>query len=177
MNMFAFFLTTFIRRARIAILAGIFMFVIGLLFESFVFSGSFIGYIWWAPSVVDPAGWKILVWSCRLWFGLAHVHSQCLTIHSHQSLFPFFNFGHMFLDISTLTTGRLDTLTQASTTASTSDSHMVSSDPVSYPNTLDLHSWAWISMEWFVYSVCQQFKVLAQWFWSVWIFRFTKSLH
>ncbi|TPX32073.1 hypothetical protein SmJEL517_g04789 [Synchytrium microbalum] len=88
MVMFAFFLTTFISKARIAILAGIFVFVIGLLFESFVFSSSTLGYIWWAPSVVDPLGWKILV------------------------LFPFFNFGHMFLDISTLTTGRLDTLTQ-----------------------------------------------------------------
>lgn len=34
---FAFFITTFVRRSQVAILIGIFMFVIGLLFESFVF--------------------------------------------------------------------------------------------------------------------------------------------
>ncbi|TPX41335.1 hypothetical protein SeLEV6574_g06147 [Synchytrium endobioticum] len=88
MVMFAFFLTTFMSRARTAILAGIFVFIIGLLFESFVFSSPYIGYIWWAADVVDPTGWKIL------------------------TLLPFFNFGRMFLDISVLTTGRLDTLTQ-----------------------------------------------------------------
>ncbi len=86
--MFAFFITTLVRKTRVAILIGIFIFIIGLLFESFVFSGSYIGYIWWSPATIDPAGWKVLIF------------------------FPFFNFGRMFLDITTLTTGLLDNLTQ-----------------------------------------------------------------
>ncbi|KAJ3314632.1 ATP-binding cassette sub- A member 1 [Blyttiomyces sp. JEL0837] len=87
MVMLAFFMTTFVRQARVAVLLGIFVFVIGLLFESFVFSGSFLGYLWWNPDIVADIGWKILI------------------------LVPFFNFGHMFLDISTYTTGRKDDLT------------------------------------------------------------------
>jgi hypothetical protein len=87
MVMFAFFITTFVRKTRIAILIGIFIFIIGLLFESFVFSGPFIGYIWWSEKTIDRAGWLVLMF------------------------FPFFNFGRMFLDITTLTTGLLDTLT------------------------------------------------------------------
>ncbi|KAH6568256.1 hypothetical protein BASA50_008934 [Batrachochytrium salamandrivorans] len=87
MVMMAFFITTLVRKTRVAILIGIFLFIIGLLFESFVFSGGYIGYIWWSPATVSPVGWKVLL------------------------LLPFFNFGHMFLDIATLTTGMLDTLT------------------------------------------------------------------
>ena len=56
MVMFAFFLTTFVRRARVGILIGIFVFVIGLLFESFVFSSNVLGYIWWDQST-SAAGW------------------------------------------------------------------------------------------------------------------------
>ncbi|KAI8921283.1 hypothetical protein DFJ77DRAFT_449232 [Powellomyces hirtus] len=86
MLMLAFFITTLVRKARVAILIGIFVFIIGLLFESFVFSSSFVGYIWWDEGT-SPTAWKILIF------------------------FPFFNFGKMFLDITTYTTGRLDTLT------------------------------------------------------------------
>ncbi|KAJ3173237.1 ATP-binding cassette sub- A member 1 [Geranomyces variabilis] len=86
MLMLAFFITTLVRKARVAILIGIFVFIIGLLFESFVFSSSFVGYIWW-DSGTSPTAWKILIF------------------------FPFFNFGKIFLDITTYTTGRLDTLT------------------------------------------------------------------
>ncbi|KAJ3034928.1 ATP-binding cassette sub- A member 1 [Rhizophlyctis rosea] len=86
MIMLAFFVTTFVRRARVAILIGIFFFIIGLLFESFVFSSSFLGYIWWDKGTA-PAARKILI------------------------LFPFFNFGKIFLDIVTYTTGQLDSLT------------------------------------------------------------------
>lgn len=88
MVMFAFFITTFVRKTRVAILIGIFIFIIGLLFESFVFSSSTLGYIWWSEKTISSAGWLILMF------------------------LPFFNFGHMFLDITTLTTGLLDTLTQ-----------------------------------------------------------------
>ncbi len=56
MVMFAFFMTTLVRTARIGILLGIFIFVIGLLFESFVFSSAFLGYIWWDSGTGD-AGW------------------------------------------------------------------------------------------------------------------------
>ncbi|KAJ3054920.1 ATP-binding cassette sub- A member 1 [Rhizophlyctis rosea] len=86
MIMLAFFVTTFVRKARVAILVGIFFFIIGLLFESFVFSSSFLGYIWWDKGT-SPAARKILI------------------------LFPFFNFGKVFLDIVTYTTGTLDNLT------------------------------------------------------------------
>ena len=69
-----------------ATLVGIFIFIIGLLFESFVFSSGFIGYIWWKSST-----------------------NQNLT--RFMQFFPFFNFGRMFLDINTFTTGKLDELT------------------------------------------------------------------
>ncbi|KAJ3117495.1 ATP-binding cassette sub- A member 1 [Phlyctochytrium bullatum] len=88
MVMFAFFLTTFIRQSRVAVLLGIFLFVIGLLFESFVFSDGQLGYIWFAPTIISPTVWKVL------------------------AVIPFFNFGKIFLDITTLTTGKLDDLTQ-----------------------------------------------------------------
>ncbi|KAI8620644.1 hypothetical protein BC830DRAFT_1058977 [Chytriomyces sp. MP71] len=88
MVMLAFFLTTLVRQARAAVLMGIFIFVIGLLFESFVFSSGFLGYIWWVPSLIpDFVPWILGVF------------------------IPFFNFGHIFLDITTMTTGHLDQLT------------------------------------------------------------------
>ncbi len=84
MNCFAFFITTCVSKSRVAVLVGIFMFIIGLLFESFVFSNQFVGYVWWEPGTVSPAGWIVLVF------------------------LPFFNFGKMFLDITTLATGKPD---------------------------------------------------------------------
>ena len=65
---FAFFMSIFVRTTRVAILLGIFIFVVGLLFESTVFSSSFVGYIWWDLGTT-PVAWKILIF------------------------FPFFNFG------------------------------------------------------------------------------------
>ncbi|KXS17476.1 hypothetical protein M427DRAFT_54424 [Gonapodya prolifera JEL478] len=88
MNTMAFFITTLVRRSSVGVLIGIFFFIIGLLFESFVFSSGFVGYIWWENvSTIDSTGWKVLLF------------------------IPFFNFGKMFLDITTLTTGRIDLLT------------------------------------------------------------------
>ncbi|KAI8927014.1 hypothetical protein BC831DRAFT_399199 [Entophlyctis helioformis] len=86
MVVFGFFITTFVRRARVAVLVGIFVFIVGLLFESFVFSSGFIGYIWWRRSTSS-------------------------FVPTILSIFPFFNFGKCFLDISTLTTGKRDDLT------------------------------------------------------------------
>ncbi|KAJ1539609.1 ATP-binding cassette sub- A member 1 [Nowakowskiella sp. JEL0078] len=83
----SFALSTLVRKSNTAVLLGIFMFIIGLLFENFVFSNSFVGFLWWEPHTVDIAGYYVLMF------------------------IPFFNFGHMFLDISTRTTGKLDSLT------------------------------------------------------------------
>ncbi|KAJ3218065.1 ATP-binding cassette sub- A member 1 [Clydaea vesicula] len=83
---FAYFITCFVQKAKIGILIGIFMFIIGLLFESFVFSSPFVGYIWWDPKSVDPIAWKTLIF------------------------IPFFNFGKMFLDIGSFTSGYRDAL-------------------------------------------------------------------
>ncbi|KAJ3064546.1 ATP-binding cassette sub- A member 1 [Podochytrium sp. JEL0797] len=87
MVMFAFMCTCFVRQARAGVLLGIFIFVIGLLFESFVFSSGQLGYIWWVPTLIP----SFVPWIL--------------------ALVPFFNFGRMFLDISTFTTGYLDQLT------------------------------------------------------------------
>ncbi|CAG8514994.1 1192_t:CDS:2 [Acaulospora morrowiae] len=84
---FAFFITTFCRRSRVAILVGILILIIGLLFQSFVFSNVYIGYIWWSKSVASAA-WIVLMF------------------------LPFFNFGKFYLDLSNLTAGKLDQLTQ-----------------------------------------------------------------
>jgi hypothetical protein len=86
MVVFAFFLSTVIPKSRMAILVGIFIFIIGLLFESFVFSSGYIGYIWWKSST-SPSLTRVM------------------------QLLPFFNFGRMFLDITTCTTGKLDEFT------------------------------------------------------------------
>ena len=83
---FAFFLSTFFRKAQSGVYVGIFVFMVGLIFESFIFSSGFIGYLWWRPTT--PAALTNLL-----------------------SLLPFFNFGAMFLNISTLTTGALDEIT------------------------------------------------------------------
>lgn len=84
---FGFFITTFCRRSRVAVLVGIFIFIIGLLFESFVFSTGYVGYIWWDKKT-SQAGWGVLMF------------------------IPFFNFGKIFLDISNLSSGKIDRLTQ-----------------------------------------------------------------
>ncbi|KAG9301727.1 hypothetical protein G9A89_002959 [Geosiphon pyriformis] len=81
----AFFISTFCRSARAAVLIGILFLVIGLLFQSFVFSISYIGYIWW-DTHTSKVGWIILMF------------------------FPFFNFGKIYLDMSQLTARNFDFL-------------------------------------------------------------------
>ncbi|KAI8053322.1 hypothetical protein BDF22DRAFT_683893 [Syncephalis plumigaleata] len=75
-----FFLSTLVRRVRVAVIGGIFIFLIGLLFESLVFSNAAIGYIWWQRTTTPRA-------------------RQALVI------LPFFNFGKIYLDISRYTAG------------------------------------------------------------------------
>ncbi|KAI8357200.1 hypothetical protein B0O80DRAFT_446768 [Mortierella sp. GBAus27b] len=82
----AFWITTMVKASRTAILIGIFLFIIGLLFESMVFSNTYVGYIWYDEGTT-PVAKNILM------------------------LIPFFNFGKIFLDMSTYSTGRMDILT------------------------------------------------------------------
>lgn len=97
MVMMAFFITSFVFKTRVAVLIGIFIFIIGLLFESFVFSSSYLGYIWWSEQTIDPAAWSALVF--LPFFNFGFVFSFALT------------FSRFFLDITTMTTGKLDQLT------------------------------------------------------------------
>ncbi|RKP12550.1 hypothetical protein BJ684DRAFT_5473, partial [Piptocephalis cylindrospora] len=87
---FAFFISTFLHRANGAILVGIFVFIVGMLFVSFIFSSTYVGYLWW-DSATAP--------SARIVF----------------MFLPFFNFGKMYLDISVLTSGKLDVLSSTYT--------------------------------------------------------------
>ncbi|KAF9918705.1 ATP-binding cassette sub- A member 1 [Lobosporangium transversale] len=83
----AFWITTMVKASRTAILIGIFLFIIGLLFESMVFSNPFVGYLWY-DSGTSPAARYVLMF------------------------IPFFNFGKIFLDMSRFATGRFDVLTE-----------------------------------------------------------------
>ncbi|KAF9992881.1 ATP-binding cassette sub- A member 1 [Entomortierella chlamydospora] len=83
----AFWITTMVKASRTAILIGIFLFIIGLLFESMVFSNSYVGYIWYDSGTSVVAKYVLM-------------------------FIPFFNFGKVFLDMSLFATGRLDILTE-----------------------------------------------------------------
>lgn len=87
MTTMAFFLSTWVRQARSAVLLGIFVLIIGLIFMLAVFSSTYVGYIWWQDST-DKAGWIVLMF------------------------LPFFNFGKLFVDISTLANGKFSFATQ-----------------------------------------------------------------
>ncbi|KAG0343839.1 ATP-binding cassette sub- A member 1 [Podila humilis] len=82
----AFWITTMVKASRTAILIGIFLFIIGLLFESMVFSNPFVGYLWYDSSTSPIARYVLM-------------------------FIPFFNFGKVFLDMSLFATGRFDLLT------------------------------------------------------------------
>ncbi|KAG0014317.1 ATP-binding cassette sub- A member 1 [Podila clonocystis] len=83
----AFWITTMVKASRTAILIGIFLFIIGLLFESMVFSNSFVGYLWYDSSTSPVARYVLM-------------------------FIPFFNFGKIFLDMALFATGRFDLLTE-----------------------------------------------------------------
>ncbi|KAF8934037.1 ATP-binding cassette sub- A member 1 [Podila verticillata] len=83
----AFWITTMVKASRTAILIGIFLFIIGLLFESMVFSNSYVGYLWYDSSTSPVARYVLM-------------------------FIPFFNFGKIFLDMSLFATGRFDVLTE-----------------------------------------------------------------
>lgn len=87
---FAFFTSTFLRTANGAILVGIFVFIVGMLFVSFIFSSTYVGYLWWDPKTSSAARYVFM-------------------------FIPFFNFGKIYLDISVLTSGKLDVLSSTYT--------------------------------------------------------------
>lgn len=82
------FLSVFCFTTKVAVLLTVFVFVIGLMFQTVIFSGSYLGYIWFSVLVSDVA-WKILI------------------------LLPFFNFGKIFVDIGLFTAGKYDFLTSS----------------------------------------------------------------
>ncbi|KAI8915746.1 hypothetical protein EDD86DRAFT_186239 [Gorgonomyces haynaldii] len=86
MIVMGFFISTFVSKARVAMMVGIFVFIVGILFQSFVFSSAYFGYVWW-KRLVPPA------------------------VPGFFSIFPFFNFGKLFMDISTFTTGKPSAIT------------------------------------------------------------------
>jgi hypothetical protein len=47
MILLAFFISTVVSRQKVGIMVGIFIFIIGILVQSFVFSSGIFGYIWW----------------------------------------------------------------------------------------------------------------------------------
>ncbi|KAH6569427.1 hypothetical protein BASA62_004914 [Batrachochytrium salamandrivorans] len=87
MVLMAFFMTTFLKRTNNAILMAIFIFIIGLLLQAFVFSDPQTSYVLWTHGYLE--------------IGYVYV----------MYFLPFFNFGHIFVDISTVTFGRVDAQT------------------------------------------------------------------
>jgi len=86
MVMFAFFITTLCAKSRSAVLVGIFVCIISLLFMSFIFSTDRLGYIWYDSK--SPSFFQ-----------------------QFFPLLPFYNFGKMYLDIVARTAGKRDFLT------------------------------------------------------------------
>lgn len=80
-------MTTFVKTSRAAILSGIFMIILGFIFQQFLFANAYVGYIWW-DGKTNPNIWKVLIF------------------------LPFFNFGKLFMDFSLATAGTRDILTQ-----------------------------------------------------------------
>jgi hypothetical protein len=82
-----YFLTTLTSKAGTAILLSIVVFILGLIVQVIIFSDSFIAYIWW--SRVTPSAIRYILY--------------CL---------PFFNFGKILFDITSLSEGRFDPITE-----------------------------------------------------------------
>ena len=79
----AFFLTTLVRRVRSAVSAGTLLLILGIVFMFVVFASPVAGYVWWEQGT-SPAFWAILMF------------------------FPPFNFGTLYLNIATLSSGSFD---------------------------------------------------------------------
>lgn len=88
----AFLLSVFVPNRKIGVFVGMFVFIIAILFQSFIFSSGLFGYIWWKTST--PAF-------------LRGTYNFTIVF----SILPFFNFGKIILDLATLTTGALSIIT------------------------------------------------------------------
>ncbi|ORX44542.1 hypothetical protein BCR36DRAFT_334597 [Piromyces finnis] len=81
-----FLLTTFVNSSRSAVLSGIFVLIIGFLFQSFLFSNAYLAYIWWSNSVNSIFRYIF-------------------------SILPFFNFGRVYFDISSKSGSSVNVIT------------------------------------------------------------------
>ncbi|KAJ3258613.1 ATP-binding cassette sub- A member 1 [Chytriomyces hyalinus] len=131
---FAFFLTTLFKTAKTAVILGIFIFVIGLVMQVILFSSPSYGYLFWDKTKLPPA------------------------LAGALSLIPFFNFGHMLLDISVLTTGTFDSLTDTYIAGPGFQWAMLQGMPLSATQTLTnanlpapVQAWYYLCMNIFLY--------------------------
>ncbi|KAI8831538.1 P-loop containing nucleoside triphosphate hydrolase protein [Chytriomyces cf. hyalinus JEL632] len=79
---FALFIASILETTEPAVLAGTAVFVVAILLQTFVFSDGYCGYILCNPAAASPIIWKVL------------------------TIFPFFNFGKLLLDLTTCTHGK-----------------------------------------------------------------------
>jgi ABC-type transport system involved in multi-copper enzyme maturation permease subunit len=61
MILLAFFISTIVSKQRIGIMVGVFVFIIGILFQSFVFSSGMFGYIWWKETTSLAIPYRIVI--------------------------------------------------------------------------------------------------------------------
>ena len=129
MMMFAFFISTVVHTSRAASIVGITIFIIGIIFEAMCFSSPYIGYVFW--TVPDK---KLLG---RIFLNL-----------------PFFNFGKVFLDISTFNSNTIPGQ------ATTENKFFEFSDIFAAPKFLlsgdvpaPIQSWYFLIMNCFVFGV------------------------
>ncbi|KAI8828354.1 hypothetical protein BJ741DRAFT_555231 [Chytriomyces cf. hyalinus JEL632] len=87
MEAVALFIASALETAEPAVLAGTAVFVVAILLQNFVFSDGYYGYILYNPAAASPVIWKVL------------------------TIFPFFNFGKLLLDLTTCTYGKRNSVT------------------------------------------------------------------
>ncbi|ORX44545.1 hypothetical protein BCR36DRAFT_359698 [Piromyces finnis] len=87
MGAIAIFITTFVNKSKTAVLIGISILIIGFLFQSVLFTDSYLTYIWWSDKVPQY-------------------------IRKLFSIFiPFFNFGKLYVDINYLSSNTYNYIT------------------------------------------------------------------
>ncbi|KAJ3395226.1 ATP-binding cassette sub- A member 1 [Chytriomyces hyalinus] len=87
MEAVALFIASGLETTEPAVLAGTAVFVVAILLQTFVFSDGYYGYILYNPTAASPVIWKVL------------------------TMFPFFNFGKLLLDLTTCTHGKRNPVT------------------------------------------------------------------
>ncbi|KAJ3234918.1 ATP-binding cassette sub- A member 1 [Chytriomyces hyalinus] len=87
MEAVALFIASGLETTEPAVLTGTAVFVVAILLQTFVFSDGYYGYILYNPAAASPVIWKVL------------------------TMFPFFNFGKLLLDLTTYTHGKRNPVT------------------------------------------------------------------